>query len=123
MTRSSPSSHTSLRADAVAPSIAAEDDNPAPTGTSEAIAMSTPVRLAASRPDAANSAHATPSGYVDHSGTSSRPSGKSASSWSSATSTGTGSNVETTRMRPSSRRPSCTCVRCSIANGSTKPSL
>ena len=61
-TRSSPSSQVSLSAAAVAPSIAADDERPAPTGTFDVNARSTPVTDAASLPDACSSAHATPSG-------------------------------------------------------------
>ena len=52
----------SFSADATAPSIAADDESPAPIGTSEAIARSTPVTAAGSAPVARSSAHATPSG-------------------------------------------------------------
>ena len=125
VTRSSPSPHTSFKADAVAPSIAADDDSPAPTGTSEANARSTPQTDAASTPVASSSAHATPSGYRAHSTTSLRRAGKSASRSARATSTASVSPAkdDETRMRPSSRVASRTLVRCSIANGRTKPSL
>ena len=53
-----PRLHSSSNAAAAAPSIAADDDNPAPTGTSEAIAMSSPRGAGLPR----SAAHATPSG-------------------------------------------------------------
>ena len=54
--------HVSLGWTGHAPTLRPDDDSPAPTGTSEANARSTPVTDAGSVPVACSSAHATPSG-------------------------------------------------------------
>ena len=116
----------SSRADAVAPSIAADDERPAPTGTSEANARSTPVTDAAARSGCVRAAPTRrPAGSAPTPATSSRRAGKSVVELGERHLDG----VVVERRRdahadtPSSRGVSATCVRCWIANGSTNPSL
>src|SRR4051812_40155009 len=65
VSRGSPSCHTSLRANATALSMAADDERPAPTGTFESMSRSAPGTAARSAPNCP-SAQATPRGHAAH---------------------------------------------------------
>src|SRR6266508_3542389 len=94
-------------------SSAADDDSPAPTGTSDVTTMSAPPKSApASRND-----HTTPATYPAHPvtapGTSASTPNTTVSSWESA------QTVHTGRLT----RLAAVDVRCGNANGSTNPSV
>ena len=108
--RSSPSSQRSFRATATAHSTAAEEDSPAPAGTSEVSARSMPAA-------AWGIAQATPRGYA------AQPVRESGSRSSRLTSTTPEKALLATRSRRSARARAATVVRLSIAIGNAKPPL
>ncbi len=103
----------SATARATAPSSAALEDSPPPTGTSESTMTSSP----GTATPASRSAHTTPSGYADQPDTT--PGARSATAISGAVP----SCFDQHRSWPSARRPTATSASRSMANGSTKPSL
>jgi hypothetical protein len=101
----------SIRAVSTADSSAAEDETPAPTGTSE-----TSARFAGGTSyPASRSAHATPATYAAQPST-------APGSPMSVNRTGSAAKSEVT-VQPSDARAAAATTRCGNANGSTNPSL
>ncbi|CAH0327726.1 hypothetical protein SRABI128_06401 [Microbacterium sp. Bi128] len=112
--RPRPAPVRSERANATAHSRAAEEDSPAPTGTSEVTYRSKPGTVMPAR----SSSHATPAGYAD------QPAAWSGAKVSRSNSTGSAAaNAEASRTVRSARADTATVVVRLMANGRTRPSL